>query len=206
VNEHLKCVVSCQASILELPHGPQPGFMTVCFLKSIKLQMPYAHYFRTIDCNGVQSLKYMVRVELEPGKVRPYKKTSLQREVLSMQLTPTQARVLVLGNTFIDGTHMVLAGSAKGQLRLLYQNSEVNEQFVSYFAEYLCTHIYQYLRKEKHFTHRRCQGQAILNTWFDAMEGLWAMDSRWDLVMCRAFSVFPTKPTYKIWPLNSCRK
>jgi hypothetical protein len=56
VNGHLKRVVSHQASIFELPHGPQSNFMTVCLLKSIKLQMSYAQYFRTIDCNGVQSL------------------------------------------------------------------------------------------------------------------------------------------------------
>ncbi len=47
VNGHLKQVISCQESILELPHGPQSNFMMVHFLKSIKLQMSYAHYFRT---------------------------------------------------------------------------------------------------------------------------------------------------------------
>ncbi len=77
VNEHRKWVVSRQASILELPHGPQSNFMTVYFLKSIKLQMLYAHYFRTIICNGVQSLDYMIRVEVEQGEVRPYKNTNL---------------------------------------------------------------------------------------------------------------------------------
>jgi hypothetical protein len=67
---------------------------------------------------------------------------------------------------------------------LLYQNSEVNEQFMSYFAECLCTHIYQYLCKEKHFTCRCCQ--TILTAWFEAKEGLQAMDSRWDSVTYRA--------------------
>jgi hypothetical protein len=132
--------------------------------------MLYAHYFRTIDCNRLQSLDYMVRVEVEPGKVMPYKNTNLQWEVLSMRLHQTQSGVLVLGNTFIDGAHMVLAGTARGQLRLLYQNSEVNEQFVSYFAKCLCTHIYQYPHREKHFTCRCCQ--AILSAWFEAKEGL----------------------------------
>jgi hypothetical protein len=77
VNGHLKHVVSCQASILEMPHGLQSDFMMVLFLKSIKLQMLYAHYFRTIDYNRVQSLNYMVRAKVEPGKVRPYKNTNL---------------------------------------------------------------------------------------------------------------------------------
>jgi hypothetical protein len=85
VNGHLKHVVSCQASILELPRCPQSDFMTVQFLKSIKLQMSYAHYFGTINCNGVQSLDYMVCVEGEPGKVRPYENTNLQWEVLPMR-------------------------------------------------------------------------------------------------------------------------
>ncbi len=79
---------------------------------------------------------------------------------------------------------MVLAGPARGQLHLLFQNSEVNEHFVSYFAECLCAHIYQYLRKEKHFTCRCCQ--EILSSWFEANEGLRAMDSSWDSTMYRA--------------------
>jgi hypothetical protein len=127
---------------LKLPHSLQSNFITVSFLKSIKLQMSYVHYFRTINCNGVQSLDYMIHVEVEQGEVRPYKNTNLCREVLSMQLPPTQAGGQVMGNTFIDGAHMVFAGPARGQLSLLYQNSEVNEQFVSYFAECLCAHIY----------------------------------------------------------------
>ncbi len=184
VSGHLKRVVSCQASILELPHGLQSNFMMVYFLKSIKLQMLYAHYFRTSNCTGVQSLDYMVRVEVEPGKVRPYKNTYLQQEVLSMQLPPTQAGVLVLGNTFIDGAHMVLVDPARRQLHLLYQNSGVNEQFVLHFAKCLCTHIYQYLCRKKHFAHRCCQ--ANLGPWFEAKEGLQAMDSSWDLVTYRA--------------------
>ncbi len=176
MNGHLKHVVSCQASILELPPGLQSNFMTVRFLKSIKLQKLYVHSIRTIDCNGVQSLNYMVCVEVEPRKDRPYKNTNLQREVLSMQLPPTQDGVLVLGNTFIDGAHMVSLSPARGRLHLLYQNSEVNEQFVSYFAECLYTHMYQYFHKEKHFTCRCCQ--TILTAWFDAKDGFWAMDSR----------------------------
>jgi hypothetical protein len=120
----------------------------------------------------------MIHVEVEQGEVRPYKNTNHHREVLSVQLPP-QAGGQVLGNTFIDGGHMVLAGPAWGQLHLLYQNSEVNEQFVSYFAKCLSAHIYQYLCKEKHFTCRCCQ--AILGSWFKAKEGLRAMDSSQDL-------------------------
>jgi hypothetical protein len=80
-----------------------------------------------------------------------------------MQLPPTQARGQVLGNTLVDGAHMVLTGPSMGQLRLLYQNSEVNEQFVLYFDKCLCAHIYQYLRKKKHFTRRCCQAIFMLS-------------------------------------------
>jgi hypothetical protein len=65
VNGHLKQILCCQASILELAHSQQSNFMAVYFLKSIKLQMLYANYFRTTDCIGVQSLDYMIHVEVE---------------------------------------------------------------------------------------------------------------------------------------------
>ncbi len=58
-----------------------------------------------------------------------------------MWLPPTQAGGQVLGNTFIDGAYMVLVGPARGQLRLLYQNFEVNEQFVSYCQMSMRSHI-----------------------------------------------------------------
>jgi hypothetical protein len=96
----------------------------------------------------------------------------------------TQASRQEPGNTFIDGAHLVLAGPAREQLHLLYQNSEVCEQFVSYFAECICAHIYQYLQKEKHFTCWCCQ--AVLGSWFEAKEGLRAMDSSWGLATYRA--------------------
>jgi hypothetical protein len=93
----------------------------------------------------------MIHKEVEQGVVRPYMNTNLCREVLSMRLPPTQAGGQVLGNTFIDGAHMVLAGPARGQLHLLYQNSEVNEQFMSYFAECLCAHINQWSIPKNNF-------------------------------------------------------
>jgi hypothetical protein len=70
----MKRVVSRQASTLELPIGGdlQSNFTTTRFLKAIKLQMSYAHHLRTIDCSGVQSLDYGVRVEVEPGIKIPY--------------------------------------------------------------------------------------------------------------------------------------
>jgi hypothetical protein len=50
-----------------------------------------------------------------------------------MWLPPTQAGGQVLGSTFIDGDHMVLADPTRRQLHLLYQNSQVNEQLCLIF-------------------------------------------------------------------------
>jgi hypothetical protein len=88
---------------------------------------------------GVQSLDYMIQVEVDPGCTRPYKNTNLLQEVLILRPTPNQDGLQ--GSTVIDGAHMVLAGPTRGQLCLLYKNSEVNEQFVSNFAECLCAHV-----------------------------------------------------------------
>jgi hypothetical protein len=67
----------------------------------------------TTSGNRVQSLDYMICVEVEQGVNRPHKNTNLCQEVLSMRLPPTQAGGQVLGNTFINGAHMVLAGPAR---------------------------------------------------------------------------------------------
>ena len=174
---NMKRVVSRQASTLILPLGTDSSdHTTTRFLKAIKLQMSYAHHFRTLDCAGVQSLDYAVRVEVEPGVTTPFKNTNLRRELLSLRL-PTKEDGTP-GNTFIDGAHIVRAGPARGQLRILYQNTDVNENFVSTFPESLCTHVYQYLRKEKKYTRRCCT--TILSSWFDAKEGLLALDAKWD--------------------------
>ena len=98
----MKRVVSRQASTLILPLGPDSSdHTTTRFLKAIKLQMSYAHHFRTLDCAGVQSLDYAVRVEVEPGVTTPFKNTTLRRELLSLRL-PTKEDGTP-GNTFIDG-------------------------------------------------------------------------------------------------------
>jgi hypothetical protein len=118
-----------------------------------------------------------------------------------MWLPPTQAGGQVLGNTSIDGAHVVLAGPARGQLCILYQNSEVDEQFLLYFAKCLCAHIHQYLCKEKHFT-RRCYVRQSL------APGLKPKKDSEQLTLAGVqpcieqllLSVFLTKPTYKIWP------
>jgi hypothetical protein len=52
----MKRAVSQQASILELTHGPQIGFANTRFLKGLKMQMSYNHFYRTSNFAGIMSL------------------------------------------------------------------------------------------------------------------------------------------------------
>ncbi len=127
---------SFQASTLVVPMGGDSSdHTTTRFLKALKLQMSYAHHFRTMDCSGVQTLDYAVRVEVEPGATTPFKNTNLRRELLSLRLPIEEDGTL--GNTFIDGAHIVRAGPARGQLRLLYQNTDIHENFLSTVGVYI---------------------------------------------------------------------
>jgi hypothetical protein len=105
-----------------------------------------------------------------------------------------------LGNTFIDGAHMVLAGPARGQLHLLYQNSEVNEQFLSYLPNvYVLT--YTSISAKRSTSHTGVVMQSLapgLKPRIDSEQ--WILAGIWPHIEQLLFSVFLTKPTYKIWP------
>jgi hypothetical protein len=79
---HLKCVISKQPSILELPHGNVGTLTNTRFLKSIKKQMSYNHRFMTMEIPGVQALTLAVHVEVESGFPLPYKQRNLCWELL----------------------------------------------------------------------------------------------------------------------------
>ncbi len=176
--------------------------------------MLYAHYFRTIDCNGVQSLDYMICVEVEQGKDRPYKNTNLRQEVLSMRLPSTWAREQVLSNTFIYGAHMVLAGHARGNCifctkTLLLMSSPCRTLLDVYALTYTS------------ISAKRCTSHAgvVRQSWVPGLKPWrdleqWTLVGIWPHTKPLLFSVFPTKPTCKIWPSwalltlsqNYCRK
>ncbi len=42
----MKRVVSQQASMLKLTHGPQSGFANMRFLKGLKMQISYDHFYK----------------------------------------------------------------------------------------------------------------------------------------------------------------
>ncbi len=58
---------------------------------------------------------------------------------------------------------------------------------MSTFAKSLCTHVYQYLRKEKRYTKRCCS--SILLAWFEAKEGLRALNAKWNSELFTATSL-----------------
>jgi hypothetical protein len=105
---------------------------------------------------------------------------------------------------------MEIAGPARGKLRLPYQNSEVMSSLcLTLLNVYALT--CQYLHKEKHFTRRCCL--AILGSWFEAKEGLRAMDSSWDLATYRAIPLqclphqaYVQDMAKLTLPQNSCEK
>jgi hypothetical protein len=99
----LKRSVSRQASILELTHGVQTGFANTKFLKGLRMQMLYNHYYRTSDFTGVLSLDYPIRVEVDRGHKTPFKNAHLRRELMCLCLPPAPDGTK--GNNFIDGIH-----------------------------------------------------------------------------------------------------
>jgi hypothetical protein len=134
--------ISQQVSVLELHHGPQSSLTEVRFLKSLRLQMPYNHFYRTSNLGGVACVDYLVRVEVEPGHV-PFKKTTLRRELMCMKLPPKEDRTL--GDSFIDGAHCIFTGPERGHIRILYRNTDVKEAYVESFRESLAAYVYLYL-------------------------------------------------------------
>jgi hypothetical protein len=152
---HLKQVISKQASILELPHGNVGSMTNTRFLKSIKKQMSYNHNFKTMEITGVQALTLAVRVEVEPGLEHPYKQSHLCQELLLLRLPPIPNRTL--GVVFINGAHEILTGPGRGNVQILFRNTDEIELYVDRISGSLASHLYWYLRWEKGYTIRCCQ-------------------------------------------------
>jgi hypothetical protein len=117
-----------------------------------------------------------------------------------MWLPPTQAGGQVLGNTFTDGAHMVLASPTREQLRLLYQNVEVNEQFILTLPNvYALT--YTSISAKRSTSYAGVVRRSLvpgLNPRRDSEQWILAgIGPRIDQLL---ISVLLTKPTYKIWP------
>ncbi len=134
----MKRSISRQALVLELHHGLQSSLTEVWFLKSLRLQMSYNHFYRTSDLVGVACLDYLVRVEVEPGHSVPIKKTTLRRELMCMKLPPKEDGTL--GDSFIGGAHSNFTGPKRGHIRILYRNTNANEAYVESFRECLSAH------------------------------------------------------------------
>ena len=170
----MKRTISRQVSVLELHHGPQSSSMEVRFLKSLRLQMSYNHFYRTSDLGGVACVDYLVRVEVEPGHSIPFKKTTLRRELMCMKLLPKEDGTL--GGSFINGAHSNFTGPKRGHIRILYQNTNANEVYVESFLECLAAHVYLYLCEVSHYL-RRCL-QVIVRDWFLPEQAMEVYDSK----------------------------
>jgi hypothetical protein len=145
----MKRTISQQALVLELHHGPQSSSTEVRFLKSLRLQMSYNHFYRTSDLSGVACLDYLVRVEVEPGHSVPFKKTTLRRKLMCMKLLPKKDGTL--GDSFIDGAHSNFTGPERRHILILYRNNDANEAYIESFRECLAAHVYLYLCEVCHY-------------------------------------------------------
>jgi hypothetical protein len=182
---HLKWVISKQASILELPYGNVGSMTNTRFLKSIKKQMSYNHNFKTMEITGIQALTLAVRVEVEPGFERPYKQSHFCQELLLLRLPPTPDGTL--GAVFINRPHEILMGPGRGNVQILFRNTDEIELYVDRISGNLASHLYWYLRWEKGYTIRCCQ--KMLSSWFTVQDALQVPDAKWDLVIYTAMTL-----------------
>ena len=173
---HPKRVISKQASILELPQGNVGSMTNTQFLKSIKKQTSYNHNFKTMEIMGVQALTLLVKVEVEPGFECPYKQSHLRQELLSLRLPPTPNGTL--GAVFINRAHEILMGPSRGNVQILFRNTDKTELYVDRIYGSLVSHLYWYLCWEKGYTLRCCQ--KMLSSWFTVQDTLQAPDAKWD--------------------------
>ncbi len=158
----MKQTISRQATVLELPHGPQSSSTEIRFLKSLKMQILYNHYFCMSDLTKVVSLDYPIRVEVDPRYETPFKKTTLCRELMCMRHPPAVNGML--GNMFINSAHSVQVGPERGHVRILYHNDDANEAYVEQFQTCFASHTYMYLRNVRHYS-LRCL-QKLVMSWF----------------------------------------
>ena len=117
--------------------------MEVRFLKSLRFQMSYNHFYCTSNLGGVACLDDSVGVEVEPGHNVPFKKTTLRRELMCMKLPLKEDGTL--GDSFIDGAHSIFTGPKRGHIRILYRNTNINEVYIKSFRESLAAHVCLYL-------------------------------------------------------------
>jgi hypothetical protein len=122
---YLKRAMSRQASILELTHGLQSVFSNTRFLKRLKMQMSYNHFYWTSDFTGITSLDYPIREEVRPGYHTPFKKPTLCQELMCLHHPPDPNSNP--GPMFIDGVHYVHTDPGKGHIRVLYCNLDQNK-------------------------------------------------------------------------------
>jgi hypothetical protein len=156
--------------------------------------MSYSHNFKTMEITGIQALTFALRIEVDTGFKWPYKQSHLQRELLSLQLplNPNGS----FGEVFIDGAHEILTGPDRGNVQLLFQNTNTNEIFVDRISGSFAAHLYRYLRKEKGYMIRCCQ--KMLSGWLVMQDALQASSARLPTWL-QPFRVLPTPPLMRIW-------
>ena len=98
--------------------------------------MNYNHNHVLTYARGVVVPSYPFRVEMatKEKEERPYKKSSLLRELRNL----TDAN----GKKWIYGAHMVHSGPYAGQLAILHANDDATESFATNLSENFAAYMY----------------------------------------------------------------
>jgi hypothetical protein len=108
----LKVLVSRMATIKILPGNKTLLGDINKYTRSLKYQMILNSQTSLTRMDSVLSMHSAVIVEVVEGRNRPYKKTHLKRELLSLRLAPTKEGE---GNSYIEGSQYVTnSGSPQG--------------------------------------------------------------------------------------------
>jgi hypothetical protein len=105
----LKVLVSRMATVKILPGNETLLRDINKYTRSLKYQMILNSQTSLTRMDSVLSMHSAVVVEVVEGSKRPYKKTHLKRELLSLRLAPTKEGE---GNPYIEGAQYVIDSSS----------------------------------------------------------------------------------------------
>jgi len=127
----LKVLVSRMATVKILP-GNETLLRDINeYTRSLKYQMILNSQTSLTRMDSVLSMHSAVVVEVVEGSKRPYKKTHLKRELLSLRLAPTKEGE---GNPYIEGAQYVIdSGSPHGvgSVLLMHLNTDEVQDMIS---------------------------------------------------------------------------
>jgi hypothetical protein len=119
--------------------------ITLEYTRSLKYQMILNSQTSLTRMDSVLSMHSAVVVEVVEGSKRPYKKTHLKQELLSLRLAPTKEGE---GNPYIEGAQYVIDSGSPyggGLVLLMHLNTDEVQDMISNLCNSPASYLYQYL-------------------------------------------------------------